>query len=131
MIGTRLDIAYAVGKLSRYTCNPSEHHWHAIRRVLKFLKKTLDYGIHYSGDPTILEGYSDASWITDQEDYSSTSGWVYLFGGGAISWGSKKQTCLTDSTMAAEFVALSSASKKGEWLRNLLFAKINIFAQPS
>ncbi|KAL0447375.1 UNVERIFIED_CONTAM: Retrovirus-related Pol polyprotein from transposon RE2 [Sesamum latifolium] len=65
MTSTRTDIAYAVGKLSRFTSNPSTHHWQAIRRVLKYLQKTMDYGLSYSGFSSILEGYSDASWITN------------------------------------------------------------------
>ncbi|KAL0378959.1 UNVERIFIED_CONTAM: Retrovirus-related Pol polyprotein from transposon TNT 1-94 [Sesamum radiatum] len=90
MTNTRPDIAYAVGKLSRFTSNPSTHRWQAIRR------------------------------ITNVEDHSSTSGWVFLLGGGAISWASKKQTCITNSTMESEFVALAAAGKEAEWLRNLI-----------
>ncbi|KAL0322252.1 UNVERIFIED_CONTAM: Retrovirus-related Pol polyprotein from transposon TNT 1-94 [Sesamum calycinum] len=62
--------------------------------------------------PSILEGYSDASWITNVEDHSSTSGWVFLLGGGAISSASKKQTCITNSTMEFEFVVLAAAGKE-------------------
>ncbi|KAL0312877.1 UNVERIFIED_CONTAM: Retrovirus-related Pol polyprotein from transposon TNT 1-94 [Sesamum radiatum] len=120
MTSTRPDIAYAVGKLSRFTSIPSTHHWQAIRRVLKYLKKTMFYGLSYSGSPSVLEGYSDASWITNVEDHSSTSGWVFLLGGGAISWASKKQTCITNSTMESEFIALAAAGKEAEWLRNLI-----------
>lgn len=53
---TRLDIPYAVGKLSRYTNNPSDKHWHAIRRVLRYLKKTIKYGVNYSRYLSVLEG---------------------------------------------------------------------------
>nr|GEW46058.1 zinc finger, CCHC-type [Tanacetum cinerariifolium] len=87
MTSTRLDIAYAVGRLSRFT---------------------------------MLEGYSDASWINHVEDSSSTSGWLFLLGGGAISWVSKKKTCITGSTMKSEFVALDVAGKEAKWLRNLI-----------
>lgn len=65
----------------------------------------------------MLEGFSNASWTTY---HASTSRWIFIFGGGAISWSSKKQTCITDSTMAAQFAALASASKEAEWLRDLL-----------
>ncbi|KAK9723814.1 hypothetical protein RND81_05G027400 [Saponaria officinalis] len=85
MTSTRPDIAFAVGKLSRYTSNPSLEHWVAVKRVLRYLKQTMDYGLNYVGFPSVLEGYSDASWITNMEDHSSTSGWVFLLGGGAIS----------------------------------------------
>ncbi|GKF69225.1 zinc finger, CCHC-type containing protein, partial [Tanacetum coccineum] len=55
---------------------------------------------------------SSASWISNTEDNSSTSGWVFLLGGGAISWVFKKQTCITGSTMEFEFVALEAAGKE-------------------
>nr|GEU52123.1 zinc finger, CCHC-type [Tanacetum cinerariifolium] len=61
----------------------------------------------------------DASWISNTEDNSSTSGWVFLLGDGVISWASKKQTCITGSTTESEFVALA-AGKEAEWLKNLL-----------
>ncbi|GJY97320.1 hypothetical protein Tco_0514230 [Tanacetum coccineum] len=86
MTSTRPDIAYAVS--------------------------TMNYGLSYMGYPSVLEGYSDASWINYVEDSSSTSGWVFLLGGCAISWASKKQTCITGSTMESEFVALAAAGKE-------------------
>ena len=114
MNSTRPDIAFAVGKLSRFTINPSSHHWQALNRVFKYFKGTMDYGLTYSGFPSALEGYSDASWITNLEDSSSTTGWVFLLGGGAISWASKKQTMITRSTMESEFVALDAAGQEAE-----------------
>ncbi|GJW41995.1 zinc finger, CCHC-type containing protein [Tanacetum coccineum] len=129
MTSTRPDIAYAVGRLSRFTSNPSRQHWKAITRVFKYLRGTKDYGLSYVGYPSVLEGYSDASWINHVEDSSSTSGWVFLLGGGAISWASKKQTCITSSTMESEFVALAAAGKEAEWLRNLIH-EIPIWPKP-
>nr|GEX52831.1 zinc finger, CCHC-type [Tanacetum cinerariifolium] len=114
MTSTRPDIAYPVSKLSRFTSNPSRHHWKAITRVFKYLRGTKNYGLSYVGYPSVLEGYSDASWINHVEDSSSTSGWVFLLGGGVISWASKKQTCITRSTMESEFVALAAAGKEAE-----------------
>ncbi|GJW73634.1 zinc finger, CCHC-type containing protein [Tanacetum coccineum] len=90
MTSTRPDIAYVVGKLSRFTSNPSRQHWKAITRVFKYLRCTMNYGLLYVGYPSVLEAYSDANWINHVEDSSSTSGWVFLLGGGAISWASKK-----------------------------------------
>nr|GEY30047.1 disease resistance protein [Tanacetum cinerariifolium] len=119
----RLDrpgISYVVRRLSRHISSPCKEHWDVVNRVFKYLKQTMDYGLEYSGDPSILEGYTDASWITDQEDHASTSGWIFTFGGGAVSWGSKKQSCLTDSAMVVEFMALASCCKEAELLRDLL-----------
>nr|GEV99307.1 zinc finger, CCHC-type [Tanacetum cinerariifolium] len=92
----------------------------AITRIFKYLKGTKNYGLSYVGYPSVLEGYSDASWINYVEDSSSTSGWVFLLGGGAISWAFKKQTCITSSTVESKFVALAAAGKEAEWLRNLI-----------
>ncbi|GJW93086.1 zinc finger, CCHC-type containing protein [Tanacetum coccineum] len=63
--GTRPDLAYAVSRLSRYTSNPSYGHWKAITRVLHYLRYSRDYGLHYDRHPAVIEGYSDANWISD------------------------------------------------------------------
>nr|GEV58564.1 zinc finger, CCHC-type [Tanacetum cinerariifolium] len=97
-----------------------EKQWQAIHRVLKYLKKNKDYKLTYTGYPSVLEGYIDASWISNSKDNSSTSGWVFLLGRGALSWASKKQTCITDSTIESEFVALAAASKEVKWLRKMI-----------
>ncbi|GJR08742.1 zinc finger, CCHC-type containing protein [Tanacetum coccineum] len=93
MTYTRLDIAFNVGKLSRYTSNPGTQHWQAIQRVLKYLKKTMDYRLVYSGYPLVLEGYTDASWISNTKDNSSTSGWVIF---DEKKLGSRKASLLED-----------------------------------
>ncbi|GKG32559.1 hypothetical protein Tco_0430069, partial [Tanacetum coccineum] len=67
--------------------------------------------------------------ISNTEDNSSIIGWVFLLGSGAISWASKKQTCITGSTMESEFMALVAASKEAEWLKNLLL-KISLRVKP-
>nr|GEX97265.1 zinc finger, CCHC-type [Tanacetum cinerariifolium] len=85
MTSARPDITYAVGRLTRFTNNPSRQHWKEITRIFKYLRGTKDYGLSYVGYPSVLEGYSDASWINHVDDSSSTSGWVFLLGGGAIS----------------------------------------------
>ncbi|KAK9716445.1 hypothetical protein RND81_06G234100 [Saponaria officinalis] len=109
---TRPDIAFAVGKLSRYTSRPGKEHWKAITRVLGYLKSTIDYGLVYSKYPSALDGYSDASWITSANDNKSITGWIFVLGGGAISWASKKQTIIAHSTMEAEFITLTAAGKE-------------------
>ena len=117
---TRPDIAYAVSKLSRYTHNPSGDHWQAIIRVLRYLRYTQNYGLHYTRYPAVLEGYSDANWISDSKDSKSTSGYVFTVGGAAVSWKSSKQTCIARSTMESEFIALDKAGEEAEWLRQFL-----------
>ncbi|GKD90621.1 zinc finger, CCHC-type containing protein, partial [Tanacetum coccineum] len=69
------------------------------------------------------------SWISNTKDNWSTIGWVFLLGGVAISWAFKKQTCIIDSTMESEFVALAAAGKEAEWLKNLLL-EIPLWSKP-
>ncbi|CAL8089136.1 unnamed protein product [Prunus armeniaca] len=82
---TRSNIAYVVGRLSKYTHNPSKEHWNALERVFKYLRGTMDYSLCYKGFPNVVEGYSDANWITDNEEVKSTSGYIFLLGGAEIS----------------------------------------------
>ena len=117
---TRPDIAFAVSKLSRFVSKPGDDHWHALERVMRYLKGTSSYGIHYTGNPTVLEGYSDSNWISDADELKATSGYIFTHGGGAVSWKSCKQTILTRSTMEAELTALDTATVEADWLRQLL-----------
>ena len=82
---TRPDISYAVSRLSRYTSNPGDDHWIALERVLRYLKGTSNLGIHYSGHPAVLEGFSDSNWISDSDDMKATSGYIFTLAGGAVS----------------------------------------------
>ena len=79
---TRPDISYAVGRLSRYTSNPSREHWTALERVFR---GTVGYCLTYTGYPDAMEGYSEANWITDSNSVKSTTGYVFMFGGAAVS----------------------------------------------
>ena len=80
----------------------------------------MNYGIHFTGYPRVLEGYCDANWISDAIELYATSGYGFLLGGDAVSYKSCKQTILTKSTMKAELTALDTASVEAEWLRVLL-----------
>jgi hypothetical protein len=95
-------------------------HWSALERVLRYLKGTMSYGIHFTGYPRVLEGYYDANWISDADELYATSGYAFLLGGGIVSWKSCKQTVLTKSTIEAELEALDTAGAEAEWLHELL-----------
>jgi hypothetical protein len=89
----------------------------------------MRYGIHYSGHPVVLEGYSDAKWIYNIDQICATSGYVFTLGGGAVSWRSCKQTILTKSTMEAELTYLDTTSAEAEWLREL-FSDLPVVGKP-
>lgn len=65
-------------------------------------------------------GFADADWAGDVESRKSTSGFAFLYAGAAISWISRKQSCVTLSSMEAEYVSLSEACQEAIWLRSLL-----------
>ncbi|KAD3640816.1 hypothetical protein E3N88_30039 [Mikania micrantha] len=71
------DSAYAMSRLSRYTSNPSSEHWKSMTRLLRYLRYTRNYGLHYGRNPAVIEGYSDVNWISDMKDPKSTSGYVF------------------------------------------------------
>ncbi|KAK4395846.1 Retrovirus-related Pol polyprotein from transposon TNT 1-94 [Sesamum angolense] len=98
----------------------NKDHWKGLIRVLRYLKYTSNYGLRATRYPAVLEGYSDANWISESKDTKSISGYVFTIGGGAVSWKSSKQTCIARSTMESEFIALDKAGEEAEWLRNFL-----------
>ncbi|KAI3503229.1 hypothetical protein L1887_31668 [Cichorium endivia] len=114
------DLAFAIIRLSRYTSNPSVEHWKSITRVLRYLRYTRTYGLHYTRYPEVIEGYSDANWTSDVSDSKSTSGFLFTLGGRAVSWKSSKQTVISRSTMESEFIALEKSGEEAEWLHQFL-----------
>ena len=120
-VATRPDISHAVQKLSQFTSKFSQAHVTAVKRVFRYLNGTRNLGItYYPTSDTEILGFTDADWAQDISDRKSTSSYVFTLSGRAISWSSKKQTSVALSTMEAEFVALSHATKDAIWLRTLL-----------
>ena len=117
---TRPDIAYAVNNVAKYCSNPTEEHWTAVKRILRYVKGTRDLGLLYTNDePKECVGYSDADWGGDADDRKSTSGFLFQIGGTAVTWKSKKQNCVALSTAEAEYMALTSAAQEAIWMREL------------
>ncbi|KAK0601219.1 hypothetical protein LWI29_022258 [Acer saccharum] len=114
MLCTRSDICFAVGIVSRFQSKPGPDHWTAVKHIFKYLKRTRDNMLVYSGGDLISVGY------TDSDSRKSTSGAVFTIGGGAVIWRSIKQSCIADSTMEAEYVAACEAAKEAVWLRQFL-----------
>ena len=118
---TRPDIAYAVGVLGRYQSNPGVDHWRAAKKVMRYLQGTKDYMLMYrQTDNLDLVGYSDADFAGCVDSRKSTSGYIFIMAGGAVSWRSVKQTLITTSTMEAEFVSCFQATSQGVWLKSFI-----------
>jgi hypothetical protein len=121
---TRLDILYPVNRLGAYMAHSSLQHYAALKWMLRYLSGTRTFGITYrrSKDDTdksnLFYGFSDTAFV-NQDNGKSTSGYIFLASGGAITWKSKKQSIIALSMTESEYVALSEAGRKATWLRNL------------
>ncbi len=118
---TRPDIAYAVNNVAKFCAKPTKQHWTAVKRIMRYLNGTLDLGLLYHKEESKeCVGFSDADWAGDQDDRRSMSGYMFQISGAAVSWRSKKQSCVTLSTAEAEYMALASATQEAVWMRKLL-----------
>ena len=80
----------------------------------------MNWCLHFNKFSVVLKSYCDADWVTDNNEVSSTSGYVFTLGAGAISWKSSKQPCIEHSTMESEFIAIELEGQEVELLKNLL-----------
>jgi hypothetical protein len=143
-LATRADISYAVAALCRYNSRPCTSHMTAAMRVLHYFKATADFRLHFNGNGSGngngnsnrngngmgnvngngnygVVGFTDSDWASDSTDRKSQGGHVFLtcYDGGAISWQSRKQDLIALSTLEAEYIACSDASREARWLLQL------------
>ena len=138
-IGTRPDIAFAVGALSRFLSNPRRRHWNEAKHILSYLKGTSDYAIRYSSGEFLagkvvgysqgigmrltvdtIEGFCNSDWAGCVDTRRLTSGFVWMLNGGAVCWRSKLQSVVALSSTEAEYVGATLAVQEIIWLRDLL-----------
>ncbi|KAJ3476999.1 hypothetical protein NLI96_g10770 [Meripilus lineatus] len=119
---TRPDIQYAVGTLAQFGSNPGKPHLEALKRVLRYLKGTAHFKLRLGGkdNTTDLVGWTDSDWAQDLDTRRSISGFTFEVAGGHVSWSSKKQPTVAHSTVEAEYMAASHATREAIWLRTLL-----------
>lgn len=101
---------------------PSKEHWQGVKRILRYIKGTINYGLIFKAEDNkgILAGYSDADWAGDIDTRRSTSWYVFQICGSTVSWCSKRQSSVSRSSTEAEYIALSMASQEAVWLSRLL-----------
>jgi hypothetical protein len=120
-VNCRPDIAHAVSYLSQFNCCYGSTHWKAVKRVLRYLKGTIDLAIEYKKTGSLdVEAYVDADWANDKEDRRSYTGFIFKLAGGPISWESRKQRTVALSSTEAEYMALSDGAKEAMFLKNIL-----------
>ena len=114
-VRTRPNISFAVGQVARFSDNPGQPHWEAVKRTFCYLKGTRDYWLVYSKNRPSISGYMDADGMSNK-DRHAISGYAFLIDGGAISWSLKQQSIVTLSTAEAEYIAATHAAKAAVWL---------------
>jgi hypothetical protein len=119
-VGTRPDIAAAVGVVCRYNSNPGPLHWEAVKHILRYLNGTRHHGILLGGSDTTCRGYADADWAGNPDTRNSTTGYVFMLGNAPVTWSSKLQKTVALSSCEAEYMALSAATQECVWIRSLL-----------
>ncbi|KAL0287081.1 UNVERIFIED_CONTAM: Retrovirus-related Pol polyprotein from transposon TNT 1-94 [Sesamum angustifolium] len=115
---TRPDVAYALSVTSGYQACAGEAYWTAVKTILKYLRRTKNMFLVYDGGEVILEGYSDASFQSD--DDKSQSGFVFKLNGSVVAWNSSKQDATTDSTTETEYITASEVAKEAVWMKNYI-----------
>jgi hypothetical protein len=119
---TRPDISQSVGALARYMSDPKKQHWDAAKALLRYVKGTSCFGIRFGSGAQGLLGYCDADYAGDLDTRRSTTGYVFVLNGGAVSWSSRLQPTVAVSTAEAEYMSAASATKEALWLRKLFSA---------
>uniref|UniRef100_A0A2N9GG32 Integrase catalytic domain-containing protein n=1 Tax=Fagus sylvatica TaxID=28930 RepID=A0A2N9GG32_FAGSY len=114
------DLSFAVHQVCQFMNAPTDIHLVAAKRILRYLRGTLDHGLYDTPGPTSLSAFTDADWAGDPNDRCSTSGLLVFLGHSPITWSMKKQLTVSRSSTEAEYRALASASAELCWLHVLL-----------
>lgn len=121
VVHSRPDIALSVGIVARFSANPKENHLMAVKRIMRYLKGTYDFGLYYKRNEKFeLRAYTDADWGGNIDDRKSTSGGALFLGKRLVTWTSKKQTCTSQSTAEAEYVAAAINCTNIVWIKHLM-----------
>ena len=119
-MNTRPDICISTSLLCRKVSNPTDRDWTEAKRVLRYLKGTNNLRLHLGNGQGHLECFADVDWAGNEQDRKSISGFLIKYGGELVSWGTRKQTCVSLSSTEAEFVALSVCCQELLWITRLL-----------
>ncbi|XP_062118855.1 uncharacterized mitochondrial protein AtMg00810-like [Humulus lupulus] len=115
------DICYSVGVCARYQGNPMESHISVVKRIIRYVNSTIDFGILFSKDTnTNLVCFSDVNWARNANDRNSTSGGCFFLGNNLISWHSKKKICVSLSTTEAEYIDAGSCCTQLLWMKQMM-----------
>jgi histone deacetylase 1/2 len=118
---TRPHLSFVVNKVCQFLSQPTDMHWEAVKRILRYVKGTLDMGLRIRKSPsTELSIYTDANWAGCVDDHRSTSGYAVYVGPNLVSWSSKKQPTVSRSSTEAKYKALANGAAEAIWVESLL-----------
>jgi hypothetical protein len=120
---TRPDLAWSYSELSKYVQYPGQAHMDAALHVLRYLRGTYDQAILYQHVHTLVDtlwGWVDSDWAADVDSRRSHTGYIIMLNGGAVSWKSRRQDCVSLSTSEAEYVAASNCGQEVYYMREIL-----------
>ncbi|CAM8990456.1 unnamed protein product [Rhodiola kirilowii] len=118
---TRPDISFAVNKVCQYLSNPNDEHWEAVKRILRYIKGTIDTGLKFrQSSLTRLSIFTDVDWAGCSDDRRSTGGFAIFLGPNLISWNAKKQPTISRSSTEAEYKALANGTAEATWIESVL-----------
>ncbi|KAJ9538185.1 hypothetical protein OSB04_030918 [Centaurea solstitialis] len=121
LTASRPDIVFSTGVYARYQCDPRDSHLKAVKRILRYLKGTPDFGLWYpKGSSFELIGYTDSDHAGCKLDRKSTSGACQFLGNKLVSWSSRKQNCVSLSTAEAEYIAAACCCSQILWMKTQL-----------
>ncbi|XP_073022677.1 secreted RxLR effector protein 161-like [Primulina eburnea] len=121
LTATRPNIMFSVCLCARYQADPKTSHLKAVKRILRYIAGTLEFGLWYTHDTnTNLVGFSDSDWAGDLDDRKSTSGGCFYLGNNLVSWASKKQNCVSLSTAESEYMAAANCCSQLMWMNQMI-----------
>jgi len=121
LTASRPDIMMSVCLCARFQANSKESHLWAVKRILRYLNKTRDYGLFCPNEcPFELVSYSDADFGGCRTYWKSTSGTCHFIGRSLVSWFSKKQNCVLLSTCEAEYISAALACAQVLYMQQTL-----------